>query len=73
MGGDYLEIKSIFGYLLLSLTEHLFNTLPLRHQHSVDHESVGVFVLLEHTSFDELVDELLHGVEGGEEALRRHD
>ena len=32
-----------------------------------------VFVLLENASFDHLVDELLHGVHGAEEALRRHD
>ncbi|MBO5763358.1 MAG: hypothetical protein J6R85_05755, partial [Lentisphaeria bacterium] len=35
--------------------------------------SVGGFVLLEHAGFDELVDELLHGVEGSQEALGRHD
>ena len=34
---------------------------------------LGRFVLLEHAGFDELVDQLLHRVERGEEALRRHD
>ena len=32
-----------------------------------------MFVFLQHACLDEFVDELLHGVEGGEEALRCHD
>ena len=32
-----------------------------------------VFILLQHASGDEFVNELLHGVEGSEEALWRHD
>ena len=34
---------------------------------------LGILVLLQHAGLDELVDELLHGIEGREEALRRHD
>ena len=32
-----------------------------------------LLIFLEHLGFDQFVDELLHGVERGEEALRRHD
>ena len=33
----------------------------------------GVFVFLQDAGVEQFVDELLHGIEGGEEALRRHD
>ena len=56
---------------LLTRTDRSFTRLKRAKR---SHGTLGfVVILLQHPSLDKLVDELLHGVEGGEEALRRHD